>query len=177
MTTCALFTALLCILGPISLPIGPVPISLTILVLFLAIWVLGMRGTLISCALYLLLGAVGLPVFSGYAGGLGKLAGPTGGYLIGFLFMVLIAGFVYDKSGGNLLWTIPAMIVGCAVDYLFGTAWFVHQMNTTWAYAISVCVTPFIPVDLAKIVIAAILGKAVRGPLLKAGLLPGKNEK
>ena len=80
LTTCAIMTALMCILGPMSIPIGPIPVSFTNLVIYLAVYLLGTKGATISYLIYLLLGAVGLPVFSGYAGGLAKLAGPTGGY-------------------------------------------------------------------------------------------------
>ena len=95
MTVAALMTAVMCILGPMALPlpVSPVPISLTNLVLYFMIYILGTKLSLISLGIYLLLGAVGLPVFSGFAGGLGKLAGPTGGYLLGFVFMTIISGF------------------------------------------------------------------------------------
>lgn len=175
-TVCALFAALMCIFGPMSVPIGLVPISLTNLILYFAVFLLGTRGTLTSYIVYLLLGAVGLPVFSGYAGGIGKLAGPTGGYLIGFIFLVLISGTFYRIFDGNLFLTALGMVLGTAVAYAFGTAWFVYQQKCDFDYALGVCVTPFIPFDLAKIVIASILGKAVRIPLMKAGLLPAKTK-
>ena len=86
MAMCGIFAALMCIAGPLSVPIGPVPVTLTNLVIYFALAVCGTRLTLISCIVYLLLGAAGLPVFSGLQGGLAKMAGPTGGYLIGFIF-------------------------------------------------------------------------------------------
>jgi len=171
LTTCALFAALMCIFGPMSVPIGPIPVSLTNLVIYFAIYLLGTRETLISYLVYLLLGTVGLPVFSGYAGGIGKLVGPTGGYLIGFIFMILISGIVHKVSHKKVIWTSLGMVAGTAVAYLFGTAWFVYMMKNEWSYALSVCVYPFIPFDLGKIVVAAILGKAVSAALVKAGIL------
>ena len=171
LTTYAIVAALLCIFGPISIPIGPIPVSLTILIICLSVYLVGMKGAVISYCIYLLLGAFGLPVFSGYQGGLAKLAGPTGGYLIGFIPLALISGFFFEKTKGNLIWTVIGMIIGIAVDYVFGTAWFVIQMDCEIGYALSVCVIPFIPIDLAKVVIANILGKLVRKPLLKAGLV------
>ena len=89
----ALMTAITCIFAPMAIPIpvSPVPISLTNLVIMISIYVLGFKDATISYIVYLLLGLVGLPVFSGFTGGLGKLAGPTGGYLIGFIFLALIA--------------------------------------------------------------------------------------
>ena len=105
----ALMAAVMCIAGPLAVPIGPVPITLTNLVIYIAVGVLGTAQGTISYCLYLLLGMVGLPVFSGYAGGLGKLAGPTGGYLIGFIAMALIGGIVMEVSHRKL---IPTLI-GC----------------------------------------------------------------
>jgi len=174
MATCALFAAIICILGPMSIPIGPIPISLTNLVLYVAVYILGTRGTSISYLIYLLLGAFGLPVFSGYSGGLSKLTGPTGGYLIGFIFMIIISGVVMKLSKSNPFITALGMVAGTAVAYLFGTIWFMKVADYTLGAALAVCVVPFIPFDLGKIVIATILGKAVRVPLIKAGLI--KNE-
>ena len=89
MTVTALMTAITCILAPMALPIpvSPVPISLTNLVIFFMAYILGTKLSVASYVLYLLLGTVGLPVFSGFSGGVGKLLGPTGGYLIGFIFL------------------------------------------------------------------------------------------
>lgn len=174
LTTCALMAALMCVLGPMSIQIGPIPVSFTNLVIYLAVYLLGMKGATISYLVYLLLGAVGLPVFSGFAGGLGKLAGPTGGYLIGFIFMALISGFVMEKSHAKAVFTILGMIAATLVDYVFGTVWFVLQMQCEVWYALTVCVFPFILVDLAKILIATALGKTIRAALKKSNLLPAQ---
>lgn len=171
LTTCALMCALMCILAPLSIPIGPIPISLTILIICISIFVIGTKGTVISYLVYLLLGAFGLPVFSGYQGGLGKLAGPTGGYLIGFIFLALISGIFFEKTQGSIIWTVVGMILGIAVDYALGTVWFMYQMDCELSYALSVCVIPFIPVDLCKVVLANIIGRLIRRPLLKSGLI------
>ena len=97
LTEIAVITALLCVLGPLTIPIGPVPISLAPLAILLGVYILGMKRGTIACMMYLLIGAIGLPVFSGFSGGLGKLAGPTGGYLLGYIFLALIAGFFIDR--------------------------------------------------------------------------------
>ena len=174
LTTCALMAALMCVLGPMSIQIGPIPVSFTNLVIYLSVYLLGMKGATISYLVYLLLGAVGMPVFSGYAGGIGKLAGPTGGYLIGFIFMALICGFVMEKCHANAVITILGMIVATLVAYLFGTVWFVLQMQCGVWYALTVCVFPFLLVDLAKILIATALGKTIRIALIKSNLLPAQ---
>ena len=171
MTTCALFAALMCIFGPMSLEIGPVPISLTNLVIYIAVYLLGAKGAAISYMLYLLLGAVGLPVFSDYSGGLGKLLGPTGGYLAGFVFICIIGGIVIERTNANPVWAIAALIVSTAIAYAFGTVWFIIVAKYELNQALAVCVYPFIPFDLAKIVIATVLGKTVRTALCRAGLI------
>lgn len=171
MTSCALMAALMCVLCPVSVPIGPIPISLSILVILLTVYVLGTWRALVSYTVYLLLGAVGMPVFSGFQGGLAKLAGPTGGYLAGFWLMILVAGIIMEKGKRNLLLTILGMLVGVAIDYAVGTAWFVFQTESTVVHALDVCVYPFIPFDAAKIVIAVLLGSVVYKGLQKAKLL------
>ena len=171
MTSCALMAALMCVLCPVSVPIGPIPISLSILVILLTVYVLGTWRALVSYTVYLLLGAVGMPVFSGFQGGLAKLAGPTGGYLAGFWLMILVAGIIMEKGKRNLLVTILGMLVGVAIDYALGTAWFVFQTESTVVHALDVCVYPFIPFDVAKIVIAVLLGSVVYKGLQKAKLL------
>ena len=171
MTSCALMAALMCVLCPVSVPIGPIPISLSILVILLTVYVLGTWRALVSYTVYLLLGAVGMPVFSGFQGGLAKLAGPTGGYLAGFWLMILVAGIIMEKGKRNLLVTILGMLVGVAIDYAVGTAWFVFLTESTVVHALDVCVYPFIPFDVAKIVIAVLLGSVVYKGLQKAKLL------
>lgn len=172
MVCCALMAALMCALCPLSVPIGPVPVSLSVLIILITVYLLGTRDALISYAVYLLLGAVGMPVFSGFAGGLAKLAGPTGGYLIGFLPMILVCGPFIVKSKENYAISVLGMVLGVAVAYLFGTVWFVYLTGNTFAHALSLCVYPFIPFDAAKIAIAAVFGRLVHRALVKANLLP-----
>jgi len=171
LVVCALFAALMCIFGPMSVPIGPVPISLTNLVIYLAVFLLGTKLGTTSYVVYLLLGAFGLPVFSGYAGGLGKLAGPTGGYLIGFIPMAIICGIFISKWMNKWYMMALGMVLGTLVAYLLGTIWFVIQLDCEVWYALTVCVFPFLLGDGIKIAISLILGKEVRKRLLKAGLV------
>lgn len=170
LTTCALMTALMCILGPMSIPVGPIPVSLTNFVVFLSVYLLGMRDGTISYLVYLLLGAVGLPVFSGYQGGLAKFAGPTGGYLVGFILAALIAGFVMERFYAHTVITIFGMAAAMLGAYLFGTVWFVLQMQCEVMYALTACVFPFLLIDMVKILIVAVMGKALRNALIRAGL-------
>ena len=92
-----IMSAVTCILAPFSIPIGPVPISLTNLAIYFALYILGMKEGTISYLIYLLIGLIGIPVFSGFTSGPEKLFGPTGGYLIGFIPMAVIAGIIIDR--------------------------------------------------------------------------------
>ena len=171
MAVTALMAAVLCVIGPLSVPIGAIPISLSNFVISLTVWLLGPKFGTLSVAIYLALGAVGMPVFSGYGGGLAKLAGPTGGYLIGYLAMALIGGLFVEKSKGNPVVSGIGLVLGVAVSYVFGTAWFVFQMGCELSYAMAVCVYPFIAFDLAKVIVACVIGALLRKRLTQAGVL------
>lgn len=163
LTVTGLMTAVLCILGPLSIPLpfSPVPISLTNFVLYTAVYILGMKRTATSCLIYLCLGTAGLPVFSGFSGGLGKLAGPTGGYLIGFLFLALIQGFFMERFPGKSSAAVIGMILGTAVCYTFGTAWLSWQMHLTFGAALAVGVIPYLPADAVKMILSAVAGPQI----------------
>ncbi len=163
-------TAVTCILAPMSLPIGPVPISLTNLVIYFALYVLGTAKGTISYLVYLLIGLAGLPVFSGFTSGPGKLFGPTGGYLIGFIPMAVIAGLVIDKWISKKLVCLLGMIAGTLVCYVFGTAWLAYQAGMGFQAALMAGVIPFIPGDLIKMVLAVVIGPQLRRQLKKASL-------
>lgn len=167
----ALMAAVMCILGPMSVPIGAIPVSLTNLVIYLSVYLLGAKLGTLSCIVYLLLGMAGLPVFSGYSGGLARLAGPTGGYLAGFVFMAFISGLFIEKSSASLVWSVTGMILGTGVLYLFGTVWYVILTDCPVAVALAACVQPFVIFDLIKIALATFAGRRVRGRLIQAGLI------
>lgn len=173
MALIALMAAVTCILGPLSLaiPISPVPISFTNLAVYFTVYVLGTKRGTISYLIYLLLGLVGLPVFSGFTGGAGKLFGPTGGYLIGFIFMALICGIFIEKWPTKLYLHFAGMVLGTAVCYLFGTAWLAFQANMGFYAALAAGVIPFIPGDLVKIIIALLAGPLIRKQLKRAELV------
>lgn len=173
MALIALMAAVTCILGPLSLaiPISPVPISFTNLAVYFTVYVLGTKRGTISYLIYLLLGLVGLPVFSGFTGGAGKLFGPTGGYLIGFIFMALICGIFIEKWPTKLYLHFAGMVLGTAVCYLFGTAWLAFQANMGFYAALAAGVIPFILGDLVKIIIALLAGPLIRKQLKRAELV------
>lgn len=170
MALIAVMAAVTCVMGPLSVPIGPVPISLTNLAVYFAIYILGWKRGTVSYVVYLLIGLVGVPVFSGFTGGPGKLLGPTGGYLIGFIFMALICGLFIDRSHQKIVPSMIGMILGTIVCYAFGTVWLAYQAHYTMMQALAAGVIPFIPCDLLKMVIAAVLAPQVRKRLAKANV-------
>ena len=164
-TATALLAALICVLGPLSLPIGPVPIALGSLAVYLAAYIGGKyRGTM-AVLLYLLIGLVGVPVFSNFSGGIAKLIGPTGGYLIGYIPMALLIGAASDK--GRRVIVLIAMIAGTLILYALGTAWLAVSAHMGFIQALSAGVIPFIPGDLLKIAAAAIIS-----PKIKSRIVP-----
>lgn len=164
MSLIGVMTAVTCILGPLSIPLpfSPVPISFTNLAIYLAVYALGMKGGTISYLLYLLLGCVGIPVFSGFTGGVGKLAGPTGGYLVGFIFMALLSGAVLERFPGKKLLHAAGMAAGTAICYVFGTVWLAGQMHISFLAGFGVGVIPYLPGDALKILAAVIVGSRLR---------------
>ena len=173
LTTVGMLTAVICVLGPFALniPISPVPISLGTLGIYLAVSILGMKSGTLSVAIYILLGFAGVPVFVNFTSGAGKLFGPSGGYIIGYIFMALICGFFIDKWDGRFLVSFLGMVLGTAICYLFGTVWLAVQMSLTFPQALATGVLPYIPFDLVKLLLALILGSQVRKRLKKAGLI------
>ena len=182
LTLCAVMAAVMCVLAPISIPIGPVSITGGTLAIYLTVYLLGGVWGAASTLVYLLVGMVGLPVFSNYMGGINRLAGPTGGYLIGYLPMALLAGAVVEfslrkfKDQGStgtaiaLVLQFLGMVAATAVLYAFGTAWYCLQAGVELEAALAACVIPFIPCDLIKMAVALVVGVPVRRGLERAGL-------
>ena len=165
MVLISLFAGLLAICAWISIP-AAVPFTLQTLGLFAAMGLLGGKRCTLAVLLYLLLGAIGIPVFSNFRGGIGVLAGITGGYLIGFLFAAL-AYWLVTVRGKEPLWQkVLGMASGMVVYYVFGTTWFMLFYAQSYGAiglgaALSMCVIPFIIPDLIKLVLAAALVKTL----------------
>lgn len=164
-------TAIMCVVAPFSIPVGLVPVSFTNFVIFITVIILGWKMGTISYLVYLCVGLVGMPVFSGYSSGFTKLMGPTGGYLIGFIFMAIISGFIYEKFRSNIAICITGMIAGAIITDAFGTAWLAYHLHMSFSAAMAVGVIPFIPGDLIKIAAAAVVGPFIRKQLVRANLL------
>ncbi len=159
----SMFASVLAICSWISIP-AAVPFTLQSFGVFLAVGVLGGRRGTMAVLTYLLMGLIGLPVFSGFGGGPGYLLGSTGGYLIGFVFSALVMWGMEILFGKKNLIILASMMLGLVVCYAFGTIWFlaVYAENGSTAgvgMALSVCVFPYILPDILKIVLALIMRK------------------
>ena len=164
---CAMFAALTCVLAPIAIPMpGGVPVTLATFSVMLAGCLLGPGAGTLSQLIYLLIGMAGVPVFSGMRGGIGVLAGMTGGYLVGYLLLAAVSGAIYRlycrKVKGGSVWLrrvvlMLAMICGTVCLYVFGTAWFMIVTGNTLAVSLTACVLPFLPGDLIKMILVAFL--------------------
>lgn len=157
------FVALMAVCSWISIP-TTVPFTLQTLGVFLAIALLGMKRGTIAVVVYILLGALGVPVFSGFTGGIGILLGSTGGYIVGFLLSALIAGGIMKAFGKKLPVMIIAMLLGLLACYTLGTIWFmiVYTKNTGAIGLMTTlgwCVFPFIIPDCVKIAVAILLDR------------------
>ena len=157
----ALFACLMAICSWISIP-GEVPFTLQTMGVFLAIGLLGgKRGTL-AVLVYILMGVIGLPVFSGFSGGIGKLVGVTGGYIVGFLASALVM-WAMEALLGKKKWVLAlSMVIGLLVCYAFGTAWFMVLYTSskgaiTLGAVLGMCVIPYIIPDVIKIAVDLLL--------------------
>lgn len=167
LTFIALSTAITCIIGPLSIviPISPVPISLTIFAIYISVYAIGLKRGMVSLLLYFLIGFIGLPVFSNFKGGFQVLIGPTGGYIIGFIFVVLCTGIFIERFEKRVYMHVIGMVIGTLLCYITGTAWLAYQGNMTFLEALFAGVIPFMWADAIKIIIAAIVGPKLRRAL------------
>ncbi|QBD87853.1 biotin transporter BioY [Clostridium tetani] len=171
----ATFTALTAVMSQISIPIpfSPIPITLQIFAIYLAAIILGSRLATLSQIIYLLLGAIGAPVFSHFSGGLQALVGPTGGFLISFPIVAFIVGKISEKDRGFCSLTF-GLIISLILCYAMGVLQLSIVAKISIKKAIMVGAVPFIPLDLAKIFIAYLIGTKVRNSLIKSNLLNTK---
>ena len=163
LTAMALMAAVTSVMAQIAIPMpAGVPMTLQTFAVTLAGIVLGSKYGALSMLIYILMGAVGLPVFSSFSGGLGMLVGPTGGFLISFPIMAFIVGLgcSHIKKNPILFWGF--ITIGTIVNYVFGTFVFCLSTGATPASGIAACVIPFIPTTVVKLVLAGILGRRLR---------------
>lgn len=161
----AIFAAIICIAAPVSVQIGPIPITLATFAIYLAGAMLGGKRGMIAVIVYIMLGAVGLPVFSNFNGGFTALLGPTGGYIIGYIPLVLLTGVFSDMNSKKHRKMIAGMLLGTAALYTFGTAWFMIMTQSTLGRALALCALPFIPGDALKIVCVSAIAIPLKSKL------------
>lgn len=170
----SIFGIIIAVCSLISIP-GAVPFTFQTFGIFLTVSVLGgKRGTL-SVLLYIFIGLIGIPVFSGLQGGIGILLGPTGGYIIGFIFSAITIWIFEIFFGAKIYVHALAMLTALAVCYLFGTLWYIfiysgNMGDIGTGTIISLCIIPFIIPDIIKIVLALVLGQKLRLILSKTGI-------
>ncbi len=162
MVYAALMAALTAAGAYIAIPIGPVPIVLQNLFVMLAGLLLGGRWGLISVGVYLLAGAVGLPVFAGGTGGVGKFVGPTGGYLLGFAAAAYLIGVISEAGRGRVAIDVLAMLAGTLIIYAFGVAWLKLVTGMSFSKAFAVGMVPFLIGDALKVAAAIPIARALR---------------
>ena len=159
--SCALGASIIAILGPLTIPIGPVPLSLCSLAIMLIAGVTGAKNGTISTLIYIALGVIGLPIFSSFRAGLGTLTGPTGGYIIGYIILAVIAGFAFRRNISRPLCVVILVLANTAL-YSLGTVWLCIYMDYTCMQGLLTGVIPFIAGDIVKIVIAFFTVPAIK---------------
>ena len=166
MALCALFAALLCVCAWICIPVGDAAITMQTFGIFLTLGVLGGKRGTIAIAIYLLLGCVGLPVFSGFRGGLGALMGVTGGYIAGFLVTALIYWPITTLGKNKEIFRLLGMVLGLLACYLCGTLWFRYGYlsygGLSWGAILLKCVVPYLLPDAAKLILAWLLSRRLQ---------------
>ena len=163
-----MLAAVMAVMSQIQFPLpSGVPVTMQTFAMALAGYILGWRYGLASTVVYILLGAVGVPVFAGFSGGIGSLLGNAGGYIIGFIFSALVMWAIESVFGRKPVVQIISMIIGLIVCYAFGTAWFMFAYTRSTGpvglmAVLGWCVFPFIIPDLIKIALAYVLSGKVR---------------
>lgn len=160
---CGLSVALLAVASSISIPLGPIPFTLQTLVLTMLPIALGRRDAVVAVAVYLLLGGIGMPVFSGFSGGIASLAGPTGGFLWGFLLgMACAAGVLGLKRVPSGIRETLAIACLIAISYAAGTLQLMAISGMGLAEALAAAVAPFVVADAVKAAVGVQVGRIVR---------------
>ena len=161
----SLMAALTAVGAYIHIPVGPVPVVLSTLFVLLSGLLLGSRWGLISMGLYLLVGAMGIPVFAGGKGGFAHFFGPTGGYLFGYALSAWVTGLLSKRSQGSPVFDCAAIVLGSFAIYLIGVPWLKVVMAMSWTKALMIGMVPFLIGDAVKGTAAFLLARSAR-PML-----------
>lgn len=163
--TVSLMAALIAVGAFVIIPVGPVPVSLQTFFILLTGLLLSPRWAVAAVGLYLFAGIIGLPVFAGGTSGIGRIAGPTGGYLLSWLPAAGVVSWLHHLGSDRLLKTVLALIIGTAVIYTLGVPWLKMVTGMPWSKALAAGMLPFLIGDAIKIAAAIPVYKAVR-PLM-----------
>jgi biotin transport system substrate-specific component len=165
----ALFAALTAVGAYLAIPVGPVPIVLQNFFVYLTGLLLGRRWAAAAIGVYLLAGALGLPVFAGGQGGITRFIGPTGGYLVGYLPAVYLIGSISERSDPGILRDVIALVCGTVALYTCGVTWLKILADISWTQAGTIGVLPFLPGDALKIAVAAPMARSLRRIIKRNG--------
>lgn len=160
----AIFTALMCVIAPISIPMVPVPITLATLMVYLISALFSFKIAPLIVALYVALGALGLPVFSNFSSGAAVIMGPTGGFILGYILSAMLESLLITLNK-NKKWMYPvAMVLGTVIIYAFGSAWFMYYMGGKYSFGqtMMACVVPFLIGDCLKIACSSVISIRLR---------------
>src|SRR5690625_2336117 len=171
MIVTALFAAIIGILAQITIPLPLVPITGQTLAIGLAATILGSRYGMLSSVLYLIIGAIGIPVFSQMTSGFGVIFGPTGGFIIGFIPTTFFIGWYLEKTSFTVLQAFIANVLGMFITLIFGTVWLKFVASLSWTAAFLGGFAPFVIVGLIKAFLAGWIGVLVRTRLQSANVL------
>ncbi len=162
-----ILAAIICVFSPFSLPAGAIPISLSTFAIYLVSCTVPKKYSVPAVAVYILIGAVGLPVFSSFTGGIQCIVGYTGGFIIGYIPCAFIIGLLTDKYPNTKIVYPISLAAGTLACYLSGTLWYMHKAETGFVEAVAVCVLPFIIGDNIKIAAASVIGITLKQRLRK----------
>ncbi|MGL5258994.1 MAG: biotin transporter BioY [Lachnospiraceae bacterium] len=164
-----MFSAVIVIMAQLAIPMpSGVPMTMQTFAITLAAIVLGAKRAALATSVYLLIGAIGLPVFANFTGGLSSLVGPTGGFLISFPIMAFVIGLGNYKKNKALF--LFYLIIGTVLNYFIGCIMFSYLMEQSLTYAFTVCVLPFIPTTIIKMILATLVGLPIRTQLNRFNL-------
>lgn len=161
MVLAGIFAAAIGVLSQFTIPFGPIPLTLQTFAVGFVVTVLGKKTGTLAILVYLLMGFIGLPVFAGGSAGIGVVFGPTGGFLVGFIFNGLVTGWLIEKTPVNYFWSILANIAGAFVTLFFGSLWLKFGASLPWSGAFSAGMVPFLIPGLIKAVAAGYLGHLI----------------
>ena len=167
----AFCTAIIAVLSQISIPIPVIPLTMQTLAIGFIATILPWRQSVATTALYISIGAIGMPIYANFTGGLGILFGPTGGFLLSFLVMAFVISFYLSTFGYSRWHAILANFIGMLINLIIGTVWLKYYLKLNWGDAFVSGFVPFFIIGIIKSLLAASIGLTIRRRLLQAKLM------